>query len=55
MYYIPHSHVLAKGSSKMAHWRKRLFIVMARNARSIAESFGVPPDQAIELGTQVDL
>ncbi len=38
---------------KMAHWRKRLFIVMTRNARSATAFFGLPPNRVVELGAQI--
>jgi KUP system potassium uptake protein len=39
----------------MAHWRKQLFLVMARNAGSVLDFFHVPADSAIELGIEVEL
>jgi KUP system potassium uptake protein len=38
---------------KMAHWRKRLFILMTRNARSATAFFGLPPNRVVELGAQI--
>jgi len=39
----------------MAMWRERLFVIMIRNARTADAYFGLPPDQTIELGVQVEL
>jgi KUP system potassium uptake protein len=39
---------------RMWRWRKMLFIVMARNARSATEFFGIPPNRVVELGAQVE-
>jgi KUP system potassium uptake protein len=39
---------------RMARWRKKLFVVMARNARSATEFFGIPPNRVVELGAQVE-
>jgi KUP system potassium uptake protein len=39
---------------RMARWRKRIFIVMSRNARSATEFFGIPPNRVVELGAQVE-
>ena len=39
----------------MARWRKKLFVVMSRNARSATEFFNIPPDRVIELGTQIQI
>jgi KUP system potassium uptake protein len=43
------------GRSGMARWRKRLFMFMARNARSPAEFFGIPPNDVVELGAQIQM
>jgi KUP system potassium uptake protein len=39
----------------MARWRKKLFVVMAQNARSATEFFAIPPNRVVELGAQVEL
>ena len=38
---------------RMARWRQRLFIVMARNAQSATAFFGLPPNRVVELGAQI--
>jgi KUP system potassium uptake protein len=38
----------------MARWRKKIFVVMSRNARSATEFFGIPPNRVVELGAQVE-
>ncbi len=38
----------------MARWRKKLFVIMARNAQSATEFFGIPPNRVVELGAQVE-
>ena len=38
---------------KMSVWRKKLFILMARNARSATAFFGLPPNRVVELGAQI--
>jgi KUP system potassium uptake protein len=43
------------GRSGMARWRKRLFMFMVRNARSPAEFFGIPPNDVVELGAQIQM
>jgi KUP system potassium uptake protein len=35
---------------KMSRWRKKLFILMTRNARSATAFFGLPPNRVVELG-----
>ncbi|MEP6835970.1 MAG: potassium transporter Kup [Gemmatimonas sp.] len=39
---------------KLARWRKIVFSIMARNARSATEFFGIPPNRVVELGTQIE-
>ena len=34
-------------------WRKKLFILMARNAQSATAYFGLPPNRVVELGAQI--
>ncbi|WOX05612.1 potassium transporter Kup [Microbulbifer pacificus] len=41
--------------SGMAYWRERIFAVMARNASSAVEYFGIPANRVIELGTQIEI
>jgi KUP system potassium uptake protein len=38
---------------RMASWRKKLFILMTRNARSATAFFGLPPNRVVELGAQI--
>jgi KUP system potassium uptake protein len=38
----------------LARWRKKLFVIMSRNARSATEFFGIPPNRVVELGAQVE-
>jgi KUP system potassium uptake protein len=40
-------------AGRMARWRQRLFIVMARNAQSATGFFGLPPNRVVELGAQI--
>jgi KUP system potassium uptake protein len=39
----------------MPIWRERIFAFMSRNAQSPTAFFGIPPDQVVELGTQVKI
>ncbi|HWP65462.1 MAG TPA: potassium transporter Kup [Candidatus Limnocylindria bacterium] len=43
------------GRCRMARWRKRLFMFMVRNARSPAEFYGIPPNDVVELGAQIQM
>jgi KUP system potassium uptake protein len=52
-FFISRESLLAVASPKMALWRIRLFITMARNAGSAARYFQIPFNRVVELGTQV--
>ena len=51
---IPHRKAWKRDGLSMNFWRKRLFTVMAKNARSAAEFFQLPPNRVVELGTQIE-
>jgi KUP system potassium uptake protein len=53
-YYLGRERLLPTGSSRMAGWRKRLFVVMSRNAQSAARYFGLPSNRVVELGAQIE-
>ena len=38
----------------LSRWRKVIFAIMARNARSATEFFCIPPNRVVELGTQIE-
>ncbi len=52
-YFLNRETLIAKRSPKLAMWRIRLFIAMARNAGSAASYFQIPVERVVELGTQV--
>jgi KUP system potassium uptake protein len=53
-YFLGRERLIPTGPSRMMRWRKSLFGVMARNARSATEFFGIPPNRVIELGAQIE-
>jgi KUP system potassium uptake protein len=44
---------LPSGPPPMALWRKRLFIVMSRNAQTATTYFNIPPNRVVEMGAQI--
>jgi len=54
-FYVGRETVLPRGRSNMARWRKILFLVISRNARSTTDYFSIPPGRVVELGMQIDL
>ena len=53
-YYLGHERLLPTGSTKMAGWRKRLFVLMARNSQSAAQFFHLPSNRVVEMGAQIE-
>jgi KUP system potassium uptake protein len=51
---IPRSGPWKKDGLSMSYFRKKLFAVMSRNARSATEYFQLPPNRVVELGTQME-
>ena len=39
----------------MAMWREAIFAFMSRNAGRAAAYFGIPSDQVLEIGSQIEL
>jgi KUP system potassium uptake protein len=53
-FYLGREQLLPTGPTKMARWRKRLFVIMSRNARAATQFFGLPPNRVVELGAQIE-
>jgi KUP system potassium uptake protein len=53
-YYLGRERLVLTGRAKMSRWRKRLFALMSRNARSATEFFQIPPNRVVELGAQIE-
>jgi KUP system potassium uptake protein len=53
-YYLGHERLLPTGATKMVAWRKRLFVLMARNAQSAAQFFQLPSNRVVEMGSQIE-
>jgi KUP system potassium uptake protein len=47
--------ILATERSGMAIWREAIFAFMSRNAGRAAAYFGIPSDQVLEIGSQIEL
>ena len=47
--------MLPTGPSRMSSWRKKLFILMMRNAQAATAFFKIPPGRVVELGTQIEI
>jgi KUP system potassium uptake protein len=53
-YYLGRERLVLTGRAKMSGWRKKLFALMSRNARSATEFFQIPPNRVVELGAQIE-
>jgi KUP system potassium uptake protein len=55
-YFLGKESVLpAENRPGMALWREKLFALMTRNAFSAMRSFGLPPEQSIEIRGQIEI
>jgi KUP system potassium uptake protein len=54
-FYLGRETLLPTGPAKLWSWRKRLFIIMARNAATAGGFFGLPPNRVVEMGAQIQL
>ena len=52
-FFLSRQTVIDGGESKMWKWRRRLFGWMLRNAQPASDFFRIPPNRAIEIGTQI--
>ncbi|MCB0963453.1 MAG: potassium transporter Kup [Acidimicrobiales bacterium] len=52
-YFLGREIVIPTHLVGMALWRERLFAFMLRSAASAARFFNLPPDQVVEIGSQV--
>ena len=54
-YFISRMTITDSNSAEMPKWRKKLFLLMARNAASPVEHFGLPIERTVLMGSQVSL
>ena len=54
-YYLGREKLSIGSDPAMSRWRSNLFIFLSRNSMDAASFFGIPPDQIIEVGVQLQL
>jgi KUP system potassium uptake protein len=54
-YFLGRETFLAGKGGKMGVFSESLFAFLSRNSKSATSWFGIPPDQVVELGMQIDL
>jgi len=53
-FFLGREQLIPTGTARLSQWRKQLFVVMSRNARSATAFFGLPPNRVVELGAQIE-
>jgi KUP system potassium uptake protein len=54
-YFLSRITIVPTDAPGMARWRKKLFVVIARNAANPVALFGLPDDQTVILSAQIEL
>jgi KUP system potassium uptake protein len=54
-YFLGKETLLAQPGGKMGEWEEGFFAFLSRNSRPATIYFKLPPEQVIEIGTQIDL
>ncbi len=54
-FYQSREILLTNGPSKMARWRKKLYVLLSRLSRPATGYFELPPRQVCELGIQLEI
>jgi KUP system potassium uptake protein len=52
-YLVSRMTITESSTREMNRWRKKLFVTLARNAASPVDSFGLPSDRTVMMGSQV--
>lgn len=54
-FFLGRETIIPSKTPGMALWREHLFALMSRNSQRATAYFGLPPDQVIEVGIQVEI
>lgn len=54
-FFLGRETILPSHNPGMAVWREHIFAFMLKNAQRATAFFGIPPDQVIEVGMQVEI
>jgi KUP system potassium uptake protein len=54
-FFLGRETLLPSRRPAMPAWRERLFSLMSRNAQTATAFFGLPANQVVELGAQIQL
>ena len=53
-FYLGREQLIPTGPTPLWTWRKKLFVIMSRNARSATAFYHIPPNRVVELGAQIE-
>ena len=54
-YFLSRETLIPSPSAGMALWREKIFAALSRNALPATAFFGLPPNQVVEIGAQIEL
>lgn len=54
-FFLGRETLIPKKGSDMPWWREKVFVALSRNAGTVADYFGLPPNRIVELGAQIVL
>jgi KUP system potassium uptake protein len=54
-FFVGNEYIMFKRQSKMAVWRRGIFLFLFNNASSSIEFFKIPVEKVIELGVRIEL
>ena len=54
-FFVGHEVIVSTPKPGMARWREMLFAFLSRNAGTPTNFFGIPPNQVVEFGLQVEM
>jgi KUP system potassium uptake protein len=54
-FYLGREKLVVTKKPGMWAWRKRLFVLLSRNARSATDFFALPANRVVEMGMQIEL
>ncbi len=54
-YFLSQIRIKPTEAPGMSAWRKKLFLMIARNAASPIEHFGLPVERTVSMGSQIDV
>jgi KUP system potassium uptake protein len=54
-YVLSRTQLASSRRTRLAHWRRSLFMYLSRNAMAADQFFQLPPKRVVEIGMQVEL